>query len=143
MSKHDDEDDGVGYGRPPKKSRFKPGQSGNLRGRRKGSTNFATDLARALKAPVVIHDRGKARKVTTQAALCMRVREKALNGDARAMALLIHLAQTSSDPNADIGSVDSATDQAMLRDYLKNVLDRQVATSPGDTNSRVSPGSLE
>lgn len=28
-----DDDDDVGYGRPPKKHRFKPGQSGNPRGR--------------------------------------------------------------------------------------------------------------
>ena len=30
----------VGYGRPPKNSQFKPGQSGNPRGRRKVSGNI-------------------------------------------------------------------------------------------------------
>ena len=34
-----DDDDYVGYGRPPKKHRFKPGQSGNPAGRQKGSRN--------------------------------------------------------------------------------------------------------
>ena len=34
----------VGYCRPPKDSRFQPGQSGNPRGRRKGLRNSSTDV---------------------------------------------------------------------------------------------------
>jgi Family of unknown function (DUF5681) len=34
---------GVGYGRPPKATRFKPGQSGNPKGRPKGSRKVAPD----------------------------------------------------------------------------------------------------
>ena len=39
----------VGYGNPPKESRFKKGQSGNQRGRPKGSKNLKTDLAEELQ----------------------------------------------------------------------------------------------
>ena len=31
----DEDDDRVGYGKPPKRTRFRPGQSGNPRGRRR------------------------------------------------------------------------------------------------------------
>ena len=33
----------IGYGRPPRHSQYKPGQSGYPRGRPKGSRNFKTD----------------------------------------------------------------------------------------------------
>ncbi|WP_369722061.1 DUF5681 domain-containing protein [Bradyrhizobium sp. LLZ17] len=59
-------DKGLGYGRPPQHSRFKPGQSGNPRGRPKGSLNFTTDLKNTLLAPVALNDGGKSRRVTTQ-----------------------------------------------------------------------------
>ena len=53
MSGSDQSDDkqnsAVGYGRPPVNRQFKPGQSGNPRGRPKGSKNFATIFAEALK----------------------------------------------------------------------------------------------
>jgi len=39
----------VGYGNPPKESRFKKGQSGNRRGRPKGSKNLKTDLTEELQ----------------------------------------------------------------------------------------------
>ncbi|HEY8129410.1 MAG TPA: DUF5681 domain-containing protein [Hyphomicrobium sp.] len=32
----------IGYGKPPVKTRFRKGQSGNPKGRGKGSRNFAT-----------------------------------------------------------------------------------------------------
>ena len=32
----------VGYAKPPREMRFRPGQSGNARGRPKGAKNFAT-----------------------------------------------------------------------------------------------------
>jgi hypothetical protein len=38
----------VGYGKPPKHTRFKPGQSGNPKGRPKASKDFRSLLHRAL-----------------------------------------------------------------------------------------------
>ena len=55
-----DKSDKIGYGRPPVHSRFKPGQSGNPRGRPKGSLNFETDLKRTLQAPVTLNEWGQA-----------------------------------------------------------------------------------
>lgn len=47
----------VGYGRPPEATRFKAGQSGNPKGRPKGSHNFQTLLDDEMQArvPVVIN----------------------------------------------------------------------------------------
>ncbi len=38
-----DGSDPVGYCKPPKRTRFQPGQSGNPRGRPKGTKNLKTD----------------------------------------------------------------------------------------------------
>ena len=42
----------VGYGKPPRHSRFVKGQSGNPRGRPAGAKNFTTLLEEALNEPV-------------------------------------------------------------------------------------------
>jgi hypothetical protein len=46
----------VGYGRPPVHTRFKPGQSGNPRGRRKGQRNVSTVLAETLNQRIRIRE---------------------------------------------------------------------------------------
>jgi hypothetical protein len=38
----------VGYGRPPKHTRFKPGRSGNPKGRPRGSRNLSTEMQKVL-----------------------------------------------------------------------------------------------
>jgi hypothetical protein len=49
----------VGHGKPPRHTRFKKGQSGNPRGRPKGSKNLPTLLTEALNEPVVVAENGK------------------------------------------------------------------------------------
>ena len=44
----------VGYGRPPVHTRFKAGQSGNPRGRRKGQRNVHTVVDEALSQRITI-----------------------------------------------------------------------------------------
>ncbi len=56
----------VGYGKPPIHSRFRPGQSGNPAGRRKGVRNLITDVKRTLSMPVRVKEAGRMRKKSTQ-----------------------------------------------------------------------------
>jgi hypothetical protein len=53
------EDSEVGYGRPPKHSQFKPGKSGNPKGRRPQFGNFEADLLEELNAEISIRNSGR------------------------------------------------------------------------------------
>src|SRR5215469_5153687 len=56
----------VGYGKPPRSSRFKKGQSGNPRGRPSGSKNLSTLLSEALNEPVIVTENGRRRLARRQ-----------------------------------------------------------------------------
>jgi hypothetical protein len=133
MSTHDPDELKVGYGRPPVHSRFKPGQSGNPRGRKRGTLNFATDLKRTLETPITLTDPGKKpRKVSTQTAVLLRLREKALKGDARALDRLLELARifhtgpitepTTATSSDDQEILDAFRDQVRLEQGAKEVV---------------------
>ena len=104
-----------GYGKPPRHSQFKKGQSGNPQGRPKGSRNFSTDLKETLEKLIRITDHGKPRTVSTQLAALMRLREQALGGDARALDRLLEYARHYNDDEmAEAAPRLSATDAEIL-----------------------------
>ena len=74
----------VGYGKPPKHTRFTSGRSGNPNGRPKGTRNFETDLKATLKAPVRITRNGKPRKVSTQEAMPRQRKRAAVKSHSKA-----------------------------------------------------------
>ena len=77
-----DTEDGsrVGYRRPPKETRFKPGQSGNPKGRPRGTRKKAKlgNLEAAFTDPVTIKFRGKEITVPALEALCWQSVSEAL-----------------------------------------------------------------
>ena len=84
----------VGKGRPPQHTRFQRGQSGNPKGRRKGSRNVATLLEQALNERVVVTENGKRKTITKLEAMFKQLANKAASGDHRAIKLLMPLAET-------------------------------------------------
>ena len=74
----------VGYGCPPKSGRFKPGQSGNPKGRPKGSKNTATILQEELNSRVPIRENGKLRNIPKRRAAIKQQVNKAAAGNDRA-----------------------------------------------------------
>lgn len=89
------DDDKVGYKNPPRHTRFKPGQSGNLYGRRgKPRSNVVTGLSAAINAKVTLREGKRERRVSKIAAIFYQLRQKALAGDASAYDMLMqHAAQ--------------------------------------------------
>ena len=120
MAKNDYE---VGYGRPPKDTQFKRGQSGNPAGRPKGTRNFKTDLVEELQEPVRITEGGKTEEVSKQRALVKRTFEKGMNGDMRAVAMIAqwvmqYLGISEGTPEAENLIQD---DKAIIDGFLKSI----------------------
>jgi hypothetical protein len=79
----------VGYGRPPRHTRFQKGRSGNPSGRPKGSRNVATLLKQQLNERVEVREKGRLRKITKLEAIVTQLVNKAATGDQRAIELLL------------------------------------------------------
>lgn len=109
----------VGYRRPPKHSIWKPGQSGNPRGRKKGSRSAAVIFRSVLGRKVTIQEGGKTRRVPLMEAVFIRLAQDALKGNPKAIALLIKLAQTfsTSDDTVDQHALTSQ-DEKLLSNYI-------------------------
>ena len=135
---NEDQEYEVGYGKPPKHRQYKKGRSGNPKGRKKGSRNFSTDLKDTLKEPVRVTKDGKRKKVSTQLATILRLREKALSGDGRALDKYIELARTYNDEDiAEMAPKLGQTEAEVLEAYDKRVLRRAAKSQPhGDDNAR-------
>jgi Family of unknown function (DUF5681) len=79
----------VGYRRPPRHTRFKKGQSGNPKGRPRGSRRLAQLLNKALSRTVVVNEHGRQRRITMLEAIFAQPVTKAARGDQRAIQLLL------------------------------------------------------
>ena len=94
----DDKPYEVGYGKPPKHTQFGKGQSGNRKGRPKGSRNFNTELNDVLDERMTITHKGKPEKVSARMAALLRLREKALSkGELPALDRFLSLALAQND----------------------------------------------
>jgi hypothetical protein len=108
----------VGYGKPPKKKRFKKGQSGNAAGRPKGSKNFLTVLGKALNEQVIVTERGRQRSISKLEAMVTQLVNRAAGGDLTAIQRVGQLALMLEDKkvgDSNSGVIDPRTDQELLR----------------------------
>lgn len=115
-------DETVGYGRPPRAHQFKPGQSGNPRGRPKGAKSEATILNALLDTKLTVIEKGKSRSITVREGMWRRAIQKAMEGDLKALvlienrlAMLAQGPQDTSEMNEDDRAVfDAFLQQAIL-----------------------------
>ena len=112
-----------GYSNPPQHSRFKPGQSGNPKGRPKGRANLATVLERTLRETVVITENGRRKTITKLEAAARQLVDKAASGDLRALQQLMALARSAEERSPDAGS-SAAVMTEVDRKVLEGVLAR-------------------
>jgi hypothetical protein len=108
----------TGYGKPPIRTRFKKGQSGNPTGRRKGSRNLASALDSALQEKVTVNEGGVRKKVTKKQAALKQIANKAASGDVNALRILIpllqFLEQRSPDPALPTAQLEEADEKIVM-----------------------------
>lgn len=83
----------VGYGKPPKHSQFKKGESRNPRGRPPGTRNLATLLAKALDEKITVIEHGRRRKIAKRAAIIGQLVNRSAQADLKAMTILFNMLQ--------------------------------------------------
>ena len=113
----------IGRGKPPKKTRFKKGKSGNPNGRPKGSQNFKTIVERQLSAPITIRENGKVRKISATEAVVMKLKAEAVGGSHRAMQYLLNLAEAVGADGPTTKPADfNALDLEIIRNFAPPLL---------------------
>jgi Family of unknown function (DUF5681) len=124
--------DKVGYGRPPKATQFKPGKSGNPKGRPKGSLNLVSDLAAELGEQITVREDGRTRRISKQRALIKSLLAKGIQGEVRAAAAVLALYARVNIDEADDGStsIDDA-ELAILRRFAPRLLKSLIRKGDG------------
>ncbi len=110
----------VGYGRPPRAHQFKPGQSGNPKGRPRGARGEDTIFREVISRKVPMSVDGKTRKVSAVEAVWTRVMADALKGNSKAMILFLNRCR-SLDATATTGPELDQDDRQVLQSYCRQV----------------------
>lgn len=134
----------IGYKHPPRKHQFKPGQSGNPRGRKKAAIGLRKILEQELTATIRI-DVGKPGAPKTMSlsklqVVVKRLVEKAMKGDQRAIEQLITLNVTIfglGDADASAENQLSPGEQAYL-----DAVTRRFSSGDGDVGHMADPSAV-
>lgn len=113
-------EDGAGYGRPPRRHQFKPGVSGNPRGRPKGSKNLSTLIKTELNRPLTVAQDGKKLKIKRKAALVKGLVNDALQGKDRPREKILDFIDRIEAADTSIASQpDNPEDEAIIERFLE------------------------
>jgi hypothetical protein len=112
----------VGYGKPPASKRFAKGQSGNPKGRPKGSKNLAAIVLRESRQLVRVNGPRGSHLITKLEATVMQLGNKSAQGDLRAQRDFVALVQASED--ATNSQPSTLTSHEMDQQVMQSILRR-------------------
>jgi hypothetical protein len=121
----------VGYGRPPRETRFRPGQSGNPTGSRKGSKTIGARLRELMNSKVTVTEQGRSRRISRLDVMLRQLANDAMRGDQRAIRLIMDfLHRYGAEAEGAVRSEEiTSEDLEILSDYL-----RKTGSSKSDSN---------
>jgi len=145
MTKHDEPDEpfDVGYKRPPKSGQFAKGQSGNPKGRPKGSLNVASTFLKISRERVRLTVNGRTKMVTKLEAVALQLVNKALSGDkgaAKDVLNLHSLLERAENSTTQAEAAPEERDKEVLERLLKRMREAETAavTKRVDTEPKKS-----
>jgi len=118
----------VGRGKPPLATRFQKGQSGNPKGRPRGTKNLKTDLMEELRETIVVREGDRTVRMSKQRAMIKTVMNKSLKGDPRAIITLIRLMTRFAEPDGGATEVNEAL-SVDERELWQGLLDEHTSAS--------------
>ena len=126
----------VGYGKPPVETRYKPGCSGNNKGRPAGSKNLKTLLHKQLLAPVIVREGDKKRTITKLEGVMAKQIESALRGNERASLALIKIAAQLGLLEDMNGTASAQTLSAIEKEIVTGLLQQLSGPSRSEVKGR-------
>ena len=124
----------VGYGRPPTHTQFKPGVSGNLKGRPKKAPSFSEVTEQILNKKIEMRAGDRVLRMSNKEALVQSAIRQALAGKPRLLAVLPAIMRHESQGlqgRADTSLNLAADDEAILSDFLARHRDAEDPTDGG------------
>jgi len=103
------------YRNPPEHTRFRKGQSGNPRGRPKGSKNFRTLIEQELEQRLEVNENGKTVRLSKREIIAKKLVNEAATGNPRAWRELLPMISGAEED--EMVELDPAT-AAMIASYL-------------------------
>jgi len=137
MSDHQSSNGSVGFGSPPRHTRFKKGQSGNPRGRIKDSKNLATVLMNSAHEAVTVNEGGRRRTITKLEAMSKQLVNRAAAGDPRATQLLMQMLQMFEErcERTTPEAVIEETDELVIQQLFARIRQMTRGTSDGNADA--------
>jgi hypothetical protein len=114
----------VGYGRPPRAHQFKPGQSGNPRGRPKGQPSLSEVVLREAARLVSVKTPDGVIRIPKREAIVRKLINRALEGDFAALRLLLPFL-SPAEPYGDEAQAGESDEVALTdAETIARMLDR-------------------
>ena len=114
----------VGFGKPPKDTRFQPGVSGNKKGRPKGSKNTYTILKKILNQEIYVKENGQEIKIPKKGAMLTQLVNKGVKGEVKAISVLLpHLliSDMKEEEKYNILNTSNSNDLELLNIFISNI----------------------
>jgi hypothetical protein len=129
----------VGYRKPPKRTQFTAGKSGNPSGHKNGKKNFATVLGSELDRRIIVKEEGRRKKITKREAIAKQLVNKAASGDPKAIPVLLN--ETRFHEAEAAAGLSSATmaqeDHLVMANIVRRI--REATAVPPELSDAGSP----
>ena len=141
----DDDDHIARFQRPPRRGQYKPGQSGNPRGRPKGSKNILTYVKEHLNKKIPIIEGGKTRTVPRAEAIAIQLVNQAAKGEPKGLAAVMSFTREFDAAVSDLrpNVLARAADAAVLEDIIARIRARDPTPSQDSISGSSSANAPE
>ena len=135
----------VGYGKPPKETRFVKGHSGNKNGRPKGVRNLDTIVTKVGRQRVNVTGKRGTRSMVMLEAMIYQLSSQALSGNLKAIQAYLQLYRlsTESEQAAALSPILHERDAAVMQGILKRAREIDEPTSAQTSSTETTEASKE